>query len=96
MLTINRDKWSIWLPNPDWRAYANDIKEELDRSMVFTSCPPLAMKYYLKDQGDMVTPMQIAPSDSLDNIRAYIKEEFQNILLPDPNISISRSIDIGT
>ena len=97
MLTINKDKWSIWLPNPDWRAYANDIKEETCRSVVFTSCPPLAIKYYLKDQGGMVTPMLINPSDSLDNIRAYIKKEAQKRSFAQPEyfyVAINRYWDL--
>jgi uncharacterized membrane protein len=97
MLTINKDKWSIWLPNPDWRAYANDIRQEVDKSLVFTNCPPLAMKYYLKGQGDMVTSMQIDPTENLDNIRAYIEKEFQKHSITKPEyfyIAINRYWDL--
>jgi len=84
MLTINEDKWSIWLPNPDWRAFSYDVRQELEGGIVFTSCPSLAMKYYLEEQADLATPMQVDPSGSLDNIRAYIEKEFQQRSVTEP------------
>jgi len=50
---IKRDAWTVYKPNPDWRAFARDLREDTNRTVVFASCPPWAVKYYLKDSGSI-------------------------------------------
>jgi len=50
---IKRDAWTVLKPNPDWRAFARDLREDTNRTVVFVSCPPWAVQYYLKDSGSI-------------------------------------------
>jgi 4-amino-4-deoxy-L-arabinose transferase-like glycosyltransferase len=50
---LKRDAWTVYKPNPDWRAFARDVREETNRTVVFTSCPPLALQYYMKESGSI-------------------------------------------
>jgi hypothetical protein len=96
MLTVKKDKWSIWLPNPDWRTYAADIKNELKKGIVFTSAPPMELKYYLGEMGEAAIPLKINPKNSSDKVRAYIKEQFQEHSVKEPEffyIAINRYWD---
>jgi 4-amino-4-deoxy-L-arabinose transferase-like glycosyltransferase len=45
---IKRDAWTVYKPNPDWRAFALDLQEDTSRTVVFASCPPWALQHYLK------------------------------------------------
>jgi uncharacterized membrane protein len=84
MLTVNKDQWTVWLPNPDWRTFANDVRDDMREALVFTNCKPLAIRYYLKDLESRATEMKIAPNVSARNLRAYISGEFQSRLIQHP------------
>ncbi len=51
---IKRDAWTVYKPNPDWRAFASELREDTNRTVVFASCPPWAVQYYLKESGSIV------------------------------------------
>jgi hypothetical protein len=51
---VKRDAWTVYKPNPDWRAFARDLRKETSGTVVLTSCPTLAAQYYLKDSGSTV------------------------------------------
>jgi hypothetical protein len=59
---IKRDAWTVYKPNPDWRAFARDLREDTDRTVVFASCPPWAVQHYLKGSGSIAVYLQ-ADSD---------------------------------
>jgi mannosyltransferase len=62
---IKRDAWTVLKPNPDWRAFAGDLREDTDRTVVFASCPPWAVQYYLKDSGSIV--VWLGPDSDADS-----------------------------
>lgn len=76
--------WTVWLPNPDWRAFANDIRNDMTGTLVFTNCKPLAVRHYLKDLESWATEMRVPPNLSAKNLRAYIREEFKNRRVQNP------------
>lgn len=45
---IKRDAWTVYKPNPDWRALAAEVTDDTSGTVVITGCPPLAMRYYLE------------------------------------------------
>jgi len=55
---IKRDAWTVYKPNPDWGTFAGDLREDTNRTVVFASCPPLAMRYYLKDSGSIALSLK--------------------------------------
>ena len=58
---IKRDAWTVYKPNPDWRAFASDLREDTNRTVVFASCPPWAVQHYLKDSGTIVVWLGFNP-----------------------------------
>jgi len=97
MLTIKKDKWTIWLPNPDWRAFSSEIKDEFGRAIVFTSTPPLELRYYLEDKGEMALPLAVKTTASPNKVKAYIKEQFHERSVMTPEffyVAINRYWDI--
>ncbi len=55
---VKRDAWTVYKPNPDWRAFAGDLREDTNRTVVFASCPAWAPQHYLKDSGSIAVWLQ--------------------------------------
>jgi hypothetical protein len=72
------DTWTVWLPNPDWKGFAHDIRQDIESSLVFTNSKPLAMQHYLKDFKAHVTEMEISPNVDQQQLRAYIDAQFRD------------------
>jgi 4-amino-4-deoxy-L-arabinose transferase-like glycosyltransferase len=69
---LKKDAWTVYKPNPDWRAFARDLRHETDKTVVFTSCPTLAMENYLKDSA--IVARWLGPSRNANNqaVRVYM------------------------
>jgi len=76
MLTVNRDQWTVYKPNPDWRSLSRDLDGALGDAMVFTSCDSLALQYYLKDLGDRAVFFNPPVKDGVMHLGPYIQEAF--------------------
>jgi hypothetical protein len=50
---LKRDAWTVYKPNPDWQSFTRDLREDTKGTVVFTSCPPLALHYYLEGSGSI-------------------------------------------
>lgn len=78
------DTWTVYKPNPDWRGFANDFRSDMNGTIIFASCWPLAIHYYLKDVAFLATPMRIGPdADKLD-VKVFIRREFKRRRIRNP------------
>jgi len=69
---VKKDAWTVYKPNPDWRAFARDLRHETSKTVVFTSCPTLAMEYYLRDSAMVARWLGPGRNASKQAVKAYI------------------------
>jgi 4-amino-4-deoxy-L-arabinose transferase-like glycosyltransferase len=55
---VKRDAWTVYKPNPDWRSFVRDLKEDGERTVVITSCETLGLDYYLEGSGSIAVPLR--------------------------------------
>lgn len=74
--TGKADTWTVYKPNPDWRTFAGDVKNRFGESVIFTSCWPLAIQYYLGDHAFLAVPWQMMTDADERNVNIFIREAF--------------------
>jgi 4-amino-4-deoxy-L-arabinose transferase-like glycosyltransferase len=77
MLTVNKDKWTVYKPNPDWRSFAAYLKQGGSGGLVFTSCPHGAIDYYLIGSNFVVKQLILPKRASEEELRSYIRKEIK-------------------
>ena len=71
---IKEDRWTVYKPNPDWRAFAQDLREDGTGTVVFTSSPSLVMRYYARESDILVEPMVPGRNAGKRAVRDYIPQ----------------------
>ncbi len=61
---VKRGDWTVYKPNPDWRAFVRDLQEDGDRTVVIASCETLGLDYYLKGTGSIAFALR--PGEDVD------------------------------